>query len=388
MSGAALSALAANPQLRALTVNAARATVRAVGRSRRRRQGRGKWYFGRKIGIPPNIERTPIRSAPVSLGQQIVSRASAASRRVTGTEQAMRVYIDYAPVQGTWKASSPINPCEEFTFPRLSAEGHLYQQYKCQSLSFIYTPSCASTTEGAIAIGFQADPTRPIPDSIEDMGSLFGTQTGSVWQPMRITIPPRAIARTLPHFYAQQSSTPAPADDDRMQTCGRLVVITSGVAEGTVCGVIRAQYTFEFSDPRPQTQGAVSCAHETFGNHAVGYYQTSEATTRTGIFPYFGTNHILYKRNSYPVLLYARWYATSGVGDIQVHDLNGAAPVAVTPVTTYNDPSTTSIKSALWILPSGRGKYGFYAFGASLPYARFTSMTLRHDIVDAFRAAH
>lgn len=388
MAAAAISAiirqLAADPRTRQLAVRTAKGGVRAIGRSRRRRANAGRYYVGKRLGIPPNRNRTSITTAPAAVGGRTYSSPASGIRLVCGNELASTI----APtdlVGNVYVDSFPINPAEEYTFPRLSQEGKLYQQYTLRSLSFTYKPQCASTQVGTLTIGFQADPTAALPTSVQEMMSLYGTSTNNCWTAQDIRVPAHAMARTLRAFYAEQPVTPDPAADDRTQTVGRLVIMTEGVAIGTIIGQLMVHYEFELADPRPAVDGATCAAWASFGTQqldAPAFLSQDDETIHSGTQPLYvnpSAPHVWRKRTTHPVLLALRCNELV-LGSRPVLHVNGAPASVVAPFHTSLDAAMLTL---FYYLPAGRTSYQITTTpGGSLDGIRWLATATNHAMAD------
>jgi len=321
---------------------------------------------------------------------------------VTGAELVTSVVVNTNPGADGLFDSYPINPCEEYTFPRLSQEGVLYQQYCVKSLEFTYVPQSGAEQSGVLAIGFQADPTAAIPQSIEEMNSLFGTQTGNCWQPMKIAVPSNALARTLSKFYNKAAVTPDPAADDRLQTCGRLVFMTQGVDFGTTIGQLRVRYQMEFSDPRPSTQGATTTMRAVWQDGAVDTGQEpslaaypfdlaiGQAASRIvglqSFFPRETAEHAYWmKRTSHSVLLAiaATQAVVGGVDDFirLIKTDSAGTEVTVTPIVRHNTLLSGRC-TALYVLPTGKYRIHLVAQRA-LNALDIITTSINREVIDS-----
>lgn len=355
MSGAMIAKVASSPQVRQAARAAGIFAVRQLGRSRENRARQGRWYAGKRLGIPPRRNNAPQPvSAPAALGQQVRSNAAGPSRVVSGAEMTTTVTVTHAPIDGVFVDSYPINPAEEYTFPRLSTEAALFQQYRFRTVKFSYVPAVASTQVGTLGIGFQADPTQALPSTMEQMMSLYGAQTGNLWQPMQIPVPAEAMSHTLYKFYSQQGKTPAPTDDNRLQSCGRLVLMIEGVAmSAAILGHIRTTYTIEFSDPRPTVKGATTAQLMTWSAPALGPLLSGNADTDSGVATLFDNpdGATMRKRTHHPAILVLK-NGPGGTIDVEVD------AVAITPVFTT---TSATHRLSVYVLRAGRPSVGLIA---------------------------
>ncbi len=366
-----IMALAQNPQVQQFARNAARGAIRQWGRSRQNRQRKGRWYAGKRIGIPPRFNTRPT-AAPAALGQQMRAMPSANIRLVTGMEWVTDVSpMSGLTVNGVYTDSFPVNPMEEYTFPRLSTEASLYQQYELKQLQFYYVPACSSATAGTLAIGLQADPTAAIPTTLNEMMSLHAAQSGNMWQPMRISIPASALAGTLKKFYSKQSKDPHPDEDDRTQTVARLVLMTVGAATGVNYGNLRVQYTFEFSDPRPNPHGATTAQITRWAAPAADII-VGNADSNDGVASFFDADGatLMRKRTVHPTFIIFKFtHTVLGSGVNVTYD-----GVALTPKFALSD-GTTGLQ--VYFVPQGKGLIEMAKVGDPVDLAMVTHSSNR-----------
>lgn len=366
-----LMALAQNPHVQQFARSAARGAVRQWGRSRARRQRGGRWYAGKRIGIPPRFNTRPT-AAPAALGQQMKAMPSANIRLVTGMEWVTDVSpMSGLTVNGIYTDSFPVNPMEEYTFPRLSTEAALYQQYELKQLQFYYVPACSSATAGTLAIGLQADPTASIPTTLNEMMSLHAAQSGNMWQPMRISIPASALAGTLKKFYSKASKDPHPDEDDRTQTVARLVVMTVGAATGVNYGNLRVQYTFEFSDPRPNPHGATTAQVTRWATPGANLL-INNADSNEGTSTFFDADDtsLMRKRTTHPAFVIFKYtHTVLGSGVNLTYD--GAV---LTPKFALSDGTTGT---QVYFVPHGKGTIEMAKVGDPVDLAMLTHSSNR-----------
>lgn len=297
--GAALNALS-QPQVRNKLVGLAKGGMKALGRSRRRRANRGRYYVGKRLGIPPNrsngnggngvptfslgvngrfprrgganlMQTTTTTRAP-NLGQSIRNQQTGVARRERGVECNGNLYYD--PLLAAANPSgfhicfnTTINPAEPSLFPALSAISNQYQRFRTGGLGFQFTPSSSTTVSGQVYMAFVPDVDTPEPTDVSSMISLFGCVQGPIYgSATRLMVNPQTLQQA---YNVQQihKNQVVGADDTTLNASGRLFVAVSGcdLDETTVIGTLSTIYNYELTT-RTLRQGS---------NEVTGYYRYS-----------------------------------------------------------------------------------------------------------------
>lgn len=267
MASAVATRVLSDPRFRQVVGNVARGAVRGLGRSRQRRANRKKWYFGRRVGIPPRfngrqrqranrvLNKVVATSQPIAkstLMQNIVGKPLPAR----GSEWLVDVSA-HEPQNGIAYDWFPINPAEPTTFPRLSVIASQYQRYMPVAVTLVYTSTCSTTQVGNIIMAPIRDPTQEIPNNPQDLAGLAGAVRGSVHDAWQCDLPAEYMSNALNGFYCSPSKGTSPSDADPMKVCGTFVVMTDGVeaADGVV-GNLQINYQFTLSDPQTKPEGS------------------------------------------------------------------------------------------------------------------------------------
>lgn len=332
--------------------------IRQLGNSRRRRATRGQWYFGQKIGIPPNMQSvaSTSRAAAPLIRRRVTTQGVARSTRMR-TDPAPQVFnatgLDWLtdvscvtnPVGGVYVESYPINPAEPWTFPRLSNIASQYQKYTVNSVTLMYTPTCPTSQKGTIYIAPLRNPTDPIPQTPQTMRGLSGCFSGAVREVLTVTFGKAQLSSAFNGFYCGPPKGIDPASDDVTKTCGRFALMLDGVAQADgVVGVLSLKYSFVLSDPKQSAEGSAltgSYEIDAVNSTSININDVSNIVGSPPLFP-FGT--LFRKRVTTPMLLLITHEETAAP-DSPVVNVDGA------PIASFaEDVTGTKMRSWYWIL--------------------------------------
>lgn len=200
MSAAAIKALS-SPQGRQLMRTLGVGIVKATGNSRARRANRGKYYVGKRVGIPPkigykppprgsNVNQTSVQAMPAAYN--VASSSTAGRNRLVKREKVDWDFACSSDANGD-PASMRVTPTENIFFPILSTMCKSYTRYKFLSLSVEYVPRTGTSTNGTVYFGWQPQPSYEdnidaFPN-VQAIASMPKNATTSVRQGMTFAIP-------------------------------------------------------------------------------------------------------------------------------------------------------------------------------------------------------
>lgn len=180
---------------------------------------------------------------------------TARSKRVTGTELVGTV----AGSVGFAYSAYDLNPGVAGTFPRLSIEASVWEQYSFRKLRFMYVAACASTSSGSVLLSPDYDASDT--EFSQTEASLANTEDareGMPWSSFNVDLNPGAMHALGPRKYIRGVSM---AGDPKTFDVGILHVGTVGQAGTTTIGKLWVEYDVEFyvpSIPAPLQATAVS----------------------------------------------------------------------------------------------------------------------------------
>jgi hypothetical protein len=264
-----MQALLADPRVRGAARQAGLASIKFLGNARARRANQGRWYFGRRLGIPPQRRRqggqnrggfqlvsTTQTSAPVARASRMSTNPASQTYNASGVDWLVDVannLVGTAP----YVESYTINPAEPSSFTRLANIAAQYQKYTFVSLSLIYTNSCPTTQKGTLYVAPLRDPTQKLPLTVAEIRGLSGCKSCSVHDPMTITVNKAQLSAALNGFYCEAPDGVAPSEDNALRSCGRICTLLDGVGKTDgVVGTLTLRYNFLLSDPKTTVEGA------------------------------------------------------------------------------------------------------------------------------------
>lgn len=199
MSAAAIKALS-SPQGRQLMRTLGVGIVKATGNSRARRANRGKYYVGKKVGIPPKIGYRAPRKGPANTSsvQAMPAAYNVASTSTSGRNRLVkREKVDWdfscSSDDNGDPAAMRVSPLENIFFPILSTMCKSYTRFKFISLAIEYVPRTGTSTNGTVYFGWQPQPSYESNNdafpNVQAIASMPKNATTSVRQGMTFSIP-------------------------------------------------------------------------------------------------------------------------------------------------------------------------------------------------------
>lgn len=348
MSSALITSLLTNPQVRKIARNMAVGTIKTLGKSRRRRANKKQWYFGKRVGIPPNLapQRKPMPIA-TSSGQRTSTPASAT---ISAEEVICSLQVTAAGGPTLFGADTySLNVAEPTTFPRASQAAMLYQKYRITSLRISYVSRLPTTTTGMVALALMADPTSETPGSMSDVAALAGAVLTSAYSSVDVPLPTALQAALGKNYLVKRMATPNADADSPLNSAARLVVASEGIANQTILGQLLVRYTIVFSDPKTNPDGA-TCTAFYRDCPILADVVSFEDPDVAGSQPFWARDiadpTLVTKRTSHPLLLYLETFSVTVEGaEINTAD-HTYAP-------RHFSEGTTKSVAVFW-LPAGR----------------------------------
>jgi len=224
--------------------------------------------------------------APVALGEVrgFSPPSRMRSRRCVGTELVGTITGD----NGTITVSHyGLNPGLSGTFPRLSQEASVWEQYAFRKLAFSYVPACPTSTPGSIILSPEYDANDFLADNEAGLTNTQDAREGMPWSPFAIMLDSKSMHPMGPRKYIRSGSVAA---DLKTYDVGRLSV--GRLANGTTgtIGKLWVEYDVEFYVPQTDSPTApVSpnitaydlASNQGFTNGVAGTVNLSELSTFT-----------------------------------------------------------------------------------------------------------
>lgn len=203
--------------------------------------------------------RKPARNAgpPVAMGGQRRQR-NPGIRAVGGSDGRIRVVhrekLGNVVSQTTFATAlsyHELNPGMDMTFPWLSQVAHAYEFYEFKRLTFVYVPSCPTTTTGSYIMAVDYDAADDEPDTDMALSGYHGSVEGPLWKEIRLTCDVKSLGR----FYAQRAMRYgglSPNKDIKTYDVGTLYFAATSNAS-TETGRLWVEYEVDLMNPQIPT---------------------------------------------------------------------------------------------------------------------------------------
>lgn len=193
-----------------------------------------------------STNQSSVQTAPVNQGMLMGFRGSSQSmsRRVKGRELIGEVYGTNSndPVVATYF----INPGLTASFPRLSKEARVWEQYRVHSFQVSYLSAVGSTQAGIIILSPDYDPSDPEPTSEQQLANTEGARVGYPWAPFSIPLDVKAMHALGPRKFIREG--PVPGDIKTFDVC-MLSVAAVANQNASSLGRLWFEYDIEFFVP-------------------------------------------------------------------------------------------------------------------------------------------
>lgn len=286
--------------------------VQALGNNRAKRARQGRYYVGKRMGIPPNRRSNATGTAKsiASLAKVVTTtvvpqaaqavrnmQVSATTRKMATENIATLKLTTTGVVQGDFGIcySESANPADPGFTASLAAIANQYQQFRCNALKFTFKPSATTSTPGQFYIGFTPVVTANDPQSASDITGMYATEQGGLFGAATVlTVPVQA----LQHAYNIQQIDKSKTQEDTTQVSpGRVICGWSGAGafvNGTVIGNLSVTYCYDFMTTKvTHGSNAVNGAYAftgnmtalTFDRNDLGFgYHTLKPTGTAGVY--------------------------------------------------------------------------------------------------------
>lgn len=158
----------------------------------------------------------------------------------------------------------------------------LFERYVLDSVTFLYIPSCATSTVGTIGMTPSYDAGDAAPDSTLDALNAHGAVHGSPWTQHAVRIDPKRVHGSFNRLFVRNGSVPSDGDIKTYDGFNLHLWTDGGVDDGTAWGRIAVQYKMRLFTPQP--------AAETISS---AYYQTATALAATVVDDFVAGNGLV-----------------------------------------------------------------------------------------------
>ena len=195
------------------------------------------------------------RNVPLAASRKKIARQPRVNGSRAFTVSHSEFLADLTAVDPGFEVTSySINPAQSATFPWLSSLARNFDQYRIKSLLVRFESAAPATENGRVFMAFDYDPQDPVPASKGEFMSYRGATSDAVWTSGSVSFNGPRLGKA---FYTRAGQV---VGDVRLFDAANLLVSTSGVANGLLCGELYIDYTMELVNP----QGSSACAAETY----------------------------------------------------------------------------------------------------------------------------
>jgi hypothetical protein len=234
---------------------AARQGVQAAGRGLQKFASRSRAPRApRQRSSQAPFNRRMVQRAPVALSRQMGPRGGNASNtRVTRG----REFI--GDVAGS-SSSTPaivtyvLNPGFAASFPRLSQEANVWEQYHFRKLKAIYTPAVSTATSGTVIITPEYNANQAPPVSEAGLLNHQGSKSGSPWADMEVILSAANMHGNAFRKYVREGMV---IGDLNSYDAGQLHVAAVSNGGTGVMGKLWLEYEVEFYIPQVDPVSAI-----------------------------------------------------------------------------------------------------------------------------------
>jgi hypothetical protein len=259
LAAGAAKSLVNNPQFRGMVTAMAKGGVRAVGRSRARRAKRGKYYVGKRLGIPPNRHfqaDITTRSLPASYDTtQRRGGANSGGVQVVKKSEIVNVDVDCETGDNGALYNWAISPGNVVLFPILSQVAKNYSRYRFKFLAFRFVSSSSTANDGNICLAWdlQAHSNDGDFPNLGVIQSLPRNVTGTIRQPCALQIPTQGTYNKSRYLAVPDGQ----AFDPLNYYAGQFVVACFGTNKSSV-GQLFVDYECELSNAKVDLEASTA----------------------------------------------------------------------------------------------------------------------------------
>jgi len=269
--------------------------------------------------------------------------AAGVIQRNSATSQVQRAEEQFLVLSGSASflpRTFPLDPESAVLFPRLSQVTSQYQKFSVQSLSFNYTPSCPTSTQGTVYMAFVPDTLAELPTSVGEVKGLLGCVSTPAWTPSTLTVTGEMMNKIAKEYYLRGG-----IGADNLNNAGLFLVAVDGFTGTAKVGALSVKYVMCLHQPRTLPGGStLSSAVDT---STATFFTATKSPLRFGSYDEDAEEYTFTRQTSCPLLLVLK--GTANVTDAPVVTQAGTDVtyrIAGTPGTTdwiiaYNIPASS-----------------------------------------------
>jgi len=178
----------------------------------------------------------------------------------------------------TIQSTLALNPGLAATFPRLSIEAALWQQYRFVRLVFYWVPFAPTSIAGDMMLSPNYDASQPAPMTETQASDNYGTTVANVFMPFSCELDPDAMMGAGPRRWVRTGNL---AGDIKTFDVGKLFVVSNNESGASAVGKLYVEYDVEFFGPQNSPVDASVASQTSF--YLLNANQTITNATPTAI---------------------------------------------------------------------------------------------------------
>jgi hypothetical protein len=195
----------------------------------------------------------------VAVGQTIRNGGAMRSMTITHREYVM----DLSQIDPVTNQQFPVNPGLSSMFPWLAPIATRFESYRFKKLNFLFVPTLSTTTNGAILITPDYDPSDYNVELTK--GKLFSFQDakrGPLWCPMTVVCTPKNLNKQKT-YYTRSGTLLPNLDIKTYDPCSLNILISGYGTNDKEIGELWIEYTIVLETPQSEDPASLDMSLET-----------------------------------------------------------------------------------------------------------------------------
>lgn len=202
----------------------------------------------------PNSRRGRQNANPISRNVRTVNRGprmQATANTLTVTHKEFLLNIE-GNSQSAYKVLHKLRgqPGSSRTFPWLSQIAGSYESYSINNLQLHYSPSCNTTTPGALMFLLDYDATDEVPDTLTELLNSYGAVTTTPYSSTIIRASRQNLNKAYKERYIDTGVNGLNTTDIKLLDFATIIVASNGIPASGLLGSLFISYSITFKTPQ------------------------------------------------------------------------------------------------------------------------------------------